>query len=87
MQPSELNYNYNDAGFDNFLSRSIDNVQQATLDSPGPRGNILPLDRMQTSGFLSDLYRVGDIVFDGKGRKITVSDGQNVFLYIGPRAK
>ncbi len=72
MKPQE--YNYTDAGFDGFLSRSVDNLTQINLDSQGPQSTAIPLDRGQQSGGFGNKFTVGNIVFDGVNSTITMKD-------------
>lgn len=76
-------YNYESAGFDGFLSRSIDNLAQVTLDSPGPQTTAIPFDRGQQSGSLGNTIQIGHIKLDGAQGRITMDDGSNDFLLIG----
>ncbi len=83
MKPLD-SLDYNSAGFDNFLSRSIDDLQQANLDAAGPQSNQLSFDRSQVNGSLGDKIQVGDILIDGKDQAITLSeDGRLKSLLIG----
>lgn len=62
-------YDYSDAGFDGFLSRSVDNTSQNNLDSQGPITQSIRYDSQQVSGSMGDTFRVGKILIDGvKGR-------------------
>lgn len=70
----DQDYSYEQAGFDGFMSRSIDDLAQVTLDSPGPQSTAIPLDRGQQSGGFGDTFTVGSIVFDGKNSTITMKD-------------
>lgn len=65
-------YNYEASGFDGFLSRSIDDLAQVNLDSPGPQTTALPLDRGQQSGGFGNSFRVGNIIFDGINSTVTL---------------
>jgi hypothetical protein len=67
-------YSYETSGFDSFLSRSIDNLSQATLDSNGPSNTAFAYDRAQISGALGDTFNIGNIKFDGKAGVISVGD-------------
>ena len=69
-------YSYQDSGFDNFLSRSIDNTAQDNLDSQGPISNSIRYDSQQVSGSLGDTFRVGKITIDGVAGRISVMDDQ-----------
>lgn len=75
------------AGFDNFLSRSIDNNPQNNLDSPSPPNNAVAFDRTQATGSLGDSFRIGgtqgSISFNGSEGNIIGNDGQNDFFILG----
>lgn len=73
MNPATSNndYNYETAGFDGFLSRSIDNVPQENLDSPAPNSNQIRFDSSQLSGFVGNAIQTPDI-------NINSSDGETV---------
>lgn len=66
MDSSEDRYDYLAAGFDNFLSRSVDGVQQVSLNSPGPVSTQMRFDSVQVSGSLGDILSVGRITIDGR---------------------
>lgn len=84
MNPTEGgDYNYQSAGFDGFLSRSIDDLAQVTLDSPGPQTTAIPFDRGQQSGSLGNIIMIGNIKLDGSAGRITISDGSNDFFLAG----
>lgn len=84
MNPSGTGYyDYGTAGFDGFLSRSIDDLSQVTLDSPGPQSNTVAYDRTQVSGTLGDTLRIGNIYLNGADENIILSDGNNNRLLIG----
>lgn len=76
-------YTYESAGFDGFLSRSIDALTQVTLDSPGPVSTSIPFDRGQQSGSLGNVIMIGSIKLDGASGRITINDGSNDFLLMG----
>lgn len=76
-------YDYQDSGFDNFMSRSIDNTPQINLDSASPPNNAIAFDRTQTTGPVGDSFRVGNITFNGSDGTITLNDGTNDRLIIG----
>lgn len=71
------NYDYSSSGLDKFFSRSIDNLNQVNLDSQGPISNSMPFDRGQTSGQVGDIFKVGNIIFDGKNSTVTINDGNS----------
>lgn len=68
-------YNYQAAGFDGFLSRSIDDLPQATLDSGGPQTTALRYDSAQLSGAIGDKFMLGSIELSGKDNSMTLNDG------------
>ena len=76
-------YDYTTAGLDGFLSRSIDDVNQASLNSPGPANNAIAFDRASVTGPLGDTLRLGGILIDGAGERIIMNDGNNDRLLIG----
>lgn len=76
-------YDLTDAGFDSFLSRSVDQTPQLNLDSPQPYNNAVAFDRTQISGPLGDTMRVGKIYLNGADGNIIMNDGTNDRLLIG----
>lgn len=74
---------YQNAGFDGFLSRSIDSTPQANLDSQGPVSTQIPFDRAQVSGSLGDTLQLGNIRLNGAAGNIIMNDGTNDFLIMG----
>lgn len=81
MKPRE--YSYLDAGFDSFLTRSIDSSAQVTLDSPGPPNTAIRLDGAQFSGAISDTLRIGNLSLNGVPGNIMANDGSNDFFILG----
>lgn len=79
----EPNYSYIDAGFDSFLSRSIDGLAQVNLNSPGPASRQISFDQAQLSGAIGDNIRVGNISINGSAGNITANDGTNDFFILG----
>lgn len=79
MQP----YDYIAAGFDNFLSRSIDDVSQTNLDASPPRNMAVAFDRNQISGPMGDTLQVGRVRIDGANERIILNDGENDRLLLG----
>lgn len=70
-------YDYLSAGFDGFLSRSIDGITQFNLNSPGPISTQVRFDSAQTSGAIGDIVRVGQrVVIDGINGSLTFLDDQ-----------
>lgn len=79
-----MDNDYIAAGFDPFLSRSIDNLSQFNLDSQGPVSTQIPFDRAQVSGMLGDTLVIGKIKIDGgKGRISVYDDNGNENTRIG----
>lgn len=77
-------YNYESSGFDGFLSRSIDDLAQVTLDSPGPQTTAIPFDRGQQSGGFGNSVQIGSIKLDGvKGRITITDDAGNIVVMLG----
>lgn len=75
---------YSESGFDGFLSRSIDNLTQVTLDSQGPVTTSQRFDSTQVSGMLGDTLKIGSILLDGSKGKITITDTSgNVVVILG----
>ena len=74
-------YDYTAAGFDAFLSRSIDNLSQVNLDSVGPMTTSVRYDSTQVSGMIGDTLQLGAVNINKKN--ITVSDGNNTRVLIG----
>ena len=52
-------YNYTSAGFDGFLSRSIDKTPQVNLSDQGPVSTAVAFDRTQVSGMLGNTLQIG----------------------------
>lgn len=76
-------YSYQDAGFDAFLSRSVDDLAQQNLDSRGPISTQVTFDRSQVSGPLGDTLQIGNITLNGSEGTIVLGDGENDRLIIG----
>src|SRR5688572_1485003 len=74
---------YTKAGFDGFLSRSIDDLSQTNLDSAGPVSTSLRYDSSQVSGMLGDSYRMRNVLFDGKNGRTSYFNNQDPFLLEG----
>lgn len=75
------NYDYSTAGFDGFLSRSIDSLAQVNLTSPGPVSTQMRYDSAQPSGFLGGTVQVGNVKINLTN--IIINDGQNDRLILG----
>lgn len=69
---------YGDSGFDSFLSRSIDDLQQVNLDSQGPYSTATAYDRSQLSGSMGDKFNMGGINMSAKDSQIALNDGSLV---------
>lgn len=67
-------YDYTTAGFDGFLSRSIDDLSQINLGSQGPVSTAQAFDRTQVSGAIGDSFQVGRITIDGVSGRISILD-------------
>ena len=76
-----MNNDYEQSGFDGFLSRSIDDVQQTNLDSTGPISTQVRFDASQMSGSLGDTVKIGNIRLEKT--RIIINDGNNDFLLMG----
>lgn len=74
---------YTTDGLDSFLSRSIDELAQINLSSPGPQSTAFRYDSAQVSGMLGDTLQLGKIHFNGAEGNITINDGQNDFFLVG----
>jgi hypothetical protein len=75
MRPQQ--YDYTVAGFDGFLSRSID-TQGAPLDAqPDAPSKQMDFDRSQASGALGNTVRIGNINIDGVEGRISVYDDES----------
>lgn len=75
-------YDYSTSGFDNFLSRSIDSLDQVNLDSAGPQSNNLRFDGSQISGALGDVFSIGNILLDGRTGRITLKDDDGRVVFV-----
>jgi hypothetical protein len=81
MQDNNKPYDYTDAGFDAFLSRSIDNTPQVNLDSQGPVSRQVAFDRTQVTGKQGDTWAAGPVRITKTG--LIVNDGNNDFFLVG----
>lgn len=75
MDPQQ--YDYIQSGFDNFLSRGLDDVSMINLDSSGPQTTQVAYDRTQTTGILGDSLRIGRWVLDGVSGQLILYDERN----------
>ena len=79
MRPQDR-YTYENAGFSNFLIRSLkSNPGAQTLAGGISRGNAgaFAFDRNQIEGMLGDKLKIGRIVLDGqKGRMIVLDEAE-----------
>lgn len=85
-----LDYNYQSAGFDGFLSRSIDNTPQVTLDTVGPDSTQIRFDSSQLSGYIGSALQTPDTTInaaDGviikNGKLTTYDDDGNQAMFNG----
>lgn len=77
-------YDYSKAGFDAFLSRSIDtNGQDSLSTDSNAQSRAVAFDRQQVSGVLGDTWRAGGISINGQDNNIILSDGTNNRLLLG----
>jgi len=77
-------YNYESAGFDGFLSRSIDNLSRTNLAAQGPTSTAIRYDSAQVSGMLGNTLVIGKILLDGvTGRITVVDDNGNEMVKLG----
>ncbi len=76
-------YDYTTSGFDNFLSRGLDDVSMTNLDSQGPISRQVAYDRNQVTGQLGDTLQIGNIHLNGADQNIVLSDGSNDRLLLG----
>jgi hypothetical protein len=79
MQSNEI-IDYTRAGFDGFLSRSIEvtaNNQTLNLLPAISTGQQLNYDQMQVTGSLGDHLRIGNIDIDGGAGRISIFDSEN----------
>lgn len=78
-------YDYNTAGFDAFLCRSIDEPQAATLeDQPTTPIRQMNFDQAPVSGSLGDILNIGKIDLDGgKGRMTIYDENGNEAVWVG----
>lgn len=77
-------YDYTYSGLDSFLSRSIDETPQSNLEAAGPTSMSVPFDRMQVSGSIGNVIRVGNIQIDGVvGRIMFFDEDGSEYLRMG----
>lgn len=96
--PTSQNYDYSNAGIDNFLNRAIDAVTwQTTLDAvlnyPGseslttlptpPPSNAMNMNSAQVTGSMAQTMAIGNVNLNGSQGNITVNDGSNTNIVIG----
>lgn len=77
MQSNDI-YTYANAGFDGFLSRSIDASNSPNLGVLPPinTGQQLNYDQMQVTGALGDHLQIGNITLDGGNGRISIFDNE-----------
>ena len=73
-------YSYETAGFNGFLSRSIDNLAQSSLSDAGPNSTAIRYDSSQVSGFLGDGFSVGPVRITKQGIIMSDDNGNDVLL-------
>lgn len=80
------NYDYTTAGFDPFLTRSIDGFNTPNLDALGATtsSSEVNYDQSQVTGSLGNAIQVGNIRIDGVTGRITIYDQNgNEAIWIG----
>lgn len=79
----EQSYTYEEAGYDPFLTRSIDGGSSVSSEGEGSSRQ-LNLEQSQISGQLGDSITVGNISINGNEERISVFDGDgNEVVRIG----
>lgn len=75
QQPND----YIAAGFDQYLTRSIDGYIATGLGNAEPRAGVqqVAFDRNQVTGSLGDKLKLGFIVLDGTTGRISIFDANN----------
>lgn len=76
-------YTYENAGYDSFLSRSVDDNPQVNLDSQGPTSTAFRYDSGQSSGSVGDKISIGSVVIDGTKGRISIYDGGVEIVRLG----
>ena len=77
-------YTYENAGLDEFFSRSIvSGVEALATSGVGVGSQQLNFDQLLVGGSLGDRIQIGNILLDGVGQKITLSNGEVVQVLIG----
>lgn len=79
MNPQD--YDYSQAGFDGFLSRSTMSAPMANLSGATPSNNQIAYDRTQVSGMLGDTLQIGGVRIENQA--IIINDGENDFFLAG----
>lgn len=80
-------HDYERAGFDAFLTRSIDGPLANLTSTPaGPPPRQIDFDRQQVNGVLGDTFKVGESVrVNGSDGNIILNDGENDRLLLGSK--
>lgn len=81
-------YTYADAGFNNFLSRSLKSIPVAQTLSDGAStssGRAVNFDRQQVAAPIGNTMQVGLIQLNGQTGDIILPDGTNDRLLIGTK--
>lgn len=73
-------YDYTQAGFNDFLTRPLVSLISAPQQSQSRQVNF---EQSQITGALGDILTIGNIQLDGVSGQITVSDGENVRVIVG----
>lgn len=79
MKPSSSG-DYTSVGFDEFLSRSIDETPQTNLESQGPQTTQIRYDASQVSGFVGDTFKMGPVRITSRGILMSDDSGNDVLL-------
>jgi hypothetical protein len=80
--PQQVRYDYTMAGFDAFLSRSIDSAGTPSLGVTGT-SRAIAFDKQSVGGAFGDTVRIGRINLNGAEGNITLTDGENVTFIVG----
>jgi hypothetical protein len=83
MDSSGNPYDYTTAGFDGFLSRSVDNTPRINLAAQGPNSTAIRYDASQVSGSLGNTLQIGGILIDGVSGRISIYSDDNEVVRIG----
>lgn len=71
-------YDYTNAGFDKFFTRSVDVFGAQSADASSPvYSTAIPFDRGQQSGSFGNIVRFGNVQIDGVKGRISIYDENN----------